>query len=174
MSQIKDSPITWTTPMSTPLVRVRAGRAQCVCVTGRQISWFVHWSPADKRTLPCLQFNCPLCKNAIPRRPLSYFSVMHWRMVGGAFAWSKAVLELPLNAGFTVAQLIGRVIQLRRDRAFGPVLIGTYDSEPQAPAAEPFDVLPVLLGLWRLPVNSALALVGANEVDHVGDVQYDD
>jgi hypothetical protein len=69
-------------------------------------------------------------------------------------------LELPWTTGVTLSQMPNKIVALRRDHKFGPVNIGTYLFDSGIPAPVHFEIMPLLMRLWRVPPAKQLALVG--------------
>jgi hypothetical protein len=152
--------VKWTMPATLQLLRVRPSNGLCVVLTGPLISWYMHWSPEARRTLPCRLLNCPLCALGAPRRALSYCSVLHYaRSVTGS-VWKPAVLEVPWSTGKVIAGMRGKRVMLRREAQCAQVQIGTFSVEDPVPTSTGFDIVPELARMWRLPVNTQLCLVG--------------
>lgn len=152
--------VTWLAKASMPMIRVKPGAEFAVMPTGRPRSLMMHYSQELKRTQPCLLVSCPHCREGQPRRPLSYLPVMHFRFHGEGYQWLPAILEVPHSTGLTLNGLVNQIVAVKRERAFGPVLVGKYLWREKKPKPIPFEVLDHLMPLWRLNRGTALVLVG--------------
>ena len=159
MNEERDGRVTWSTTQSIQLVRVRDARPLAVAPTAPMIHAYVHWNGELSRTMPCLVTGCQQCRAGHGNRPMSYFGGKLWRMSGGAFAWIESIFEVPIAAGTAIERLFGQVIQLKRERKFGPVIIGRYDHAAVPPPPAKIEVLTSLMRLWRMNEGDAVALV---------------
>jgi len=164
----------WQGGGSVKLVRVSKGSEIAVTVTGLVHAYQMHWIPTLARTQPCLLVSCPHCREGSPRRPLSYAPIMHWRMYGEAYQWLPAILEVPHSTGITLGGLVGQIVHLKRERHFGPVLVGKFSFAKKPPTMVKLNVLDHLMPLWRIDRNTALVLVGqcdrsTNEQDFIAE-----
>lgn len=175
--------IQWLVTESVPLLRVRPGREFAVMPTGLVRSYQMHWNPEVQRTQPCVLVACPHCRTGQPRRPLSYVPVMNYRMRGEGLLWLPAILEVPHSTGITLSGLVGVIVAVKRERQFGPVLVGKYLFKSEPPKPIKIEMLDHLMPLWRLDRNTALVLVSDNPgtpvqefglVDMIGNPHYGD
>lgn len=142
-----------------PLVRVRGTRPILVHVCGFIESYYVHWCPVLARTQPCIRGECTYCRQNLPRRPMSYSGILHWRLHGVDIGWFRSVLEVPFRAGLRLADLRGRCVSLRRQGACGRVDIQPGDVRVSQPTHAAFSPLPALRALWRITRSQQCTLV---------------
>lgn len=152
-------PVFFQIDPTVPLVRVRGARAVLVHVCGSIESYFMHWCPTLLRTQPCLRVECPYCAQRLPKRPLSYAGILHWRICGGDLSWTRAILEVPFRTGLQLAELQARVVSLRRQGPNGRVVIEPSTVRVQPPATQAFSPIEKLRCLWRLPRDQQCSLV---------------
>lgn len=160
MQTAKQPKIEWRASEAIELVRVRAGRHVTAMVGGMVASYYVHWVVDQKRTQACVLGNCPHCRAFIPRRPMTYCEAMTFRLRGETFQWLPAILEVPWAAGVTLGQMGKKVVALKRERACGPVNIGTFLFDHGCPNQVHFELVPHLMRMWGIPPQTQLALVG--------------
>jgi hypothetical protein len=146
-----------------PLLRVRGSVSLPVCPCGPVHTWLMHWCVVDSRTVPCVLTGCPHCADFSQRRPLSYLAVQHYVVRDGHLLWLPAILEVPLSTGIELADMRGLKVGLKRMTPRGKVIIGTFSTPVDPPRIEPFNILPSLFRLWRLPTNTPLRLVDPPE-----------
>lgn len=160
ISKVLNGEVKWSNPQNIPLLRCSRKSQLAVVPTGAGVGVYVHWARELARTQPCLIHLCPWCPNGDPRRPLSYIPVMAFTTKGGEAGWRRAILEVPHSTGKVLSGMLGKVVALRRDREFGPVMIGTFFFECDPVPVEKFDMWPLLLNLWRIQPGQAIALIG--------------
>lgn len=146
-----------------PLLRVKGTGSLPVCPCGPVHNYLMHWCQVDRRTVPCVLRGCPHCANFAHRRPMSYLAVQHFVARDAYSLWLPAILEVPLSAGVALAGMRGMKLGLKRMTPNGKVIIGTFATPIQPAAIEPFNILPSLFRLWRLPANTAIRLVDPAE-----------
>ena len=149
------------------LLRVKGTAPTHVQVANPVYSWWMHWAADIARTVPCLLSTCENCKRCSPRRPLSYCGVLHYRFSGDGMKWARQTLELPFSTGIALHGLRGRTVGLRRIRPHGPVQIDFFAPKEKPPIVEPWDIVPGLSNMWRLPQGCQLALVHRDQWEMV-------
>ena len=160
METCNDVPMAAHVHVPCPLHRIRGTYTSLWHIAGPAVSVWVHWLPDFKRSMPCVVYRCPHCREGLPRRPLSYVPAYLLRGNGELAYWSRSVLELPLRTGRELFNRIGSVVCLRRARPCGPVDVGrSLLPVPQCDGKR-FEVLPTLFALWRIPSSMQVALVG--------------
>lgn len=146
-----------------PLIRVRGTVSVGIKVLGPVQTWLMHWIQGDARTQPCLLRDCEHCSNFVSRRPLAYLAVQHYLADSTGVRWGERILEVPLSTGFKLSERRGETLAMRRLRKNGPIEIGSFVAKSRPPTIPVFDIVPALLRLWRLPLNSPLRLLDASE-----------
>ena len=159
MNEERDDRVKWESHRSIQLVRVRDPRPLAVAPAAPMIHAYVHWNEGLQRTMPCLVTDCRQCRDGLANRPMSYFGGKLWKMNGGSFMWTESIFEVPMAAGVAIERFFGQIVQLKRDRKFGPVVIGHYENPATPPIPATIDVLGNLVKLWRLNDGEAVAMV---------------
>lgn len=152
-------------PTHRPLIRVRGLQSHPVIITGNIHSWMMHWDPLDRRTQPCLMNGCVHCSAFNQRRPLSYVACLTYVTRDDGPAWCPAILEVPLTTGYQLDECRRQPIGLKRLRPKGPITIGTFSTRVAPEHMDPFDIVPHLFRLWRLPATAQLRLLTQAEAE---------
>lgn len=160
MSVMLKGEVAWLATESLALLRVRPGRPLSIYVTGPVVSYYMHWSREESRTMPCFVCNCPRCLRGDSRRALSYCRVMHFTMYAGQYQWLPAILEIPYSNRAALCSMLGCVVAVKRDRKFGPVSVGKFSIEQPAPKPIAYPLVETLMRMWRVADHQQLALVG--------------
>lgn len=146
-----------------PLIRVRGLLSLPILPLGNVHTWLMHWDHTDQRTMPCVMNGCDYCRRFVTRRPMSYQAVAHLVHGGESARWVPSILEVPLSTGMELNDKRGLMIGLKRQRARGPILIGSFTTTSPYPTVDGFDIVPPLMRLWRLPGNAQLRLLNPEE-----------
>jgi len=142
-----------------PLIRVKGSVSLPICPCGPVHTWLMHWCQVDRRTVPCIMSGCPHCADFQQRRPLSYMAVQHYVPRDIRLLWLPAILEVPFSTGIELAGMRGMKLGLKRMTPMGKVIIGAFSTTIEPPKIEPFNILPSLFRLWRMPTNAQLRLL---------------
>lgn len=151
-------------PAYRPLVRIKGKNRVAIVPVGQVHTWMMHWCGEDRRTMPCVMGRCNECLRYVSKRPLSYCAIAHQIGTGKEERWSPGILEIPLQAGLMLQELIGRPLYLFRDRPRGPVEVIVHEGPFNSPNVADFPIVPTLLMLWRLPPDTKLRLLSQSEV----------
>jgi|SRR5215813_1032208 len=149
--------------VATPLLRVKGTYEIVVVPVCNVVGVWCHWLSEIKRTVACINTNCPNCNHGHPRRPLAYCGVLHFRTFADGTAFIPSTLELPMPAGHALGELGKHPVALKRTKAQGPVGIRSVQLREPVPACSAWNFLTGLRRMWRVNQSMQLAFVEPSE-----------